>query len=469
MKIQNALIPLFAACAAAFAEPENAAGEIEAARAEMKAAFASFSDAQNLIRSADSIFSAESASLSQKEGEFRSLASDFAELENSAQSLKRRIAAFKTGFAADVEGFKSAKSTLEDVEKILPMARAKIKSIEAAIEALRPKVAQNPGNMYQDKREFESVQADFQSASASLKSAEEFLSSTLVNISVATPKMEGVAPAVGLAEDYAARLESLNAENSEKIGNIKAPLEELAEQYARAGKELARCAEDANGARAVLMKSYGKLADLVLNKIPASGKFADAEFSRVSIFSALPKISAGKWERGVYDAGFAAADAADDRFAMKSKRESARTSTALYGAPSAMRNSPAPAQKPQNLRAEFLGEFSKISNAAFEIREAAEFLRAAANEAQLQNAAIDADINAAQSLSMDAISLFSRAQAMQSRIQTAETSNKILESRRAIFKAQFEKLAEAAAKKTEDGVKKAKAAAESAEKIASEI
>ena len=80
------------------------------------------------------------------------------------------------------------------------------------------------------------------------------------------------------------------------------------------------------------MKSYGKLADLVLNKIPASGKFADAEFSRVSIFSALPKISAGKWERGVYDAGFAAADAADDRFAMKSKRESARTSTALYGA-----------------------------------------------------------------------------------------------------------------------------------------
>ena len=58
---------------------------------------------------------------------------------------------------------------------------------------------------------------------------------------------------------------------------------------------------------------------------------------------------------------------------------------------------------------------------------------------------------------------------MQSRIQTAETSNKILESRRAIFKAQFEKLAEAAAKKTEEGVEKAKAAAESAEKIASEI
>lgn len=107
-----------------------------------------------------------------------------------------------------MEGFNSAKSTLEDVEKILPMARAKIKSIEAAIEALRPKVAQNPGNMYQDKREFESVQAEFQSAAASLKSAEEFLSSTLVNISVATPKMEGVAPAVGLAEDYAARLES---------------------------------------------------------------------------------------------------------------------------------------------------------------------------------------------------------------------------------------------------------------------
>lgn len=150
MKTQNVLIPLFAACAcaAAFAEPENAAGKIEAARAEMKAAFASFSDAQNLIRSADSIFSAESAALSQKEGEFRSLARDFAELENSSQSLKRRIAAFKTGFAADVEGFKSAKSTLEDVEKILPMARAKIKSIEAAIEALRPKVAQNPGNMY---------------------------------------------------------------------------------------------------------------------------------------------------------------------------------------------------------------------------------------------------------------------------------------------------------------------------------
>ncbi len=468
MKIQNALIPLFAACAAAFAEPENAAGEIEAARAEMKAAFASFSDAQNLIRSADSIFNAESSSLSQKEEEFRSLARDFAELENSAQSLKRRIAEFKTGFAADVEGFKSAKSTLEDVEKILPMARAKIKSIEAAIEALRPKVAQNPGNMYQDKREFESVQADFQSAAAALKSAEESLSSTLVNISVATPKMEGVAPAVALAEDYAARLESLNAENSEKIGNIKAPLEELAEQYAQAGKELAKCAEDANGARAVLMKSYGKLADLVLNKIPASGKFADIEFSRISIFSALPKISVGKWDRGVYDAGFAVADAAD-RFAMKSKGEAARTSTVLYGAPPEMRNSAAAAQKPQNLRAEFLGEFSKISNAAFEIREAAKFLRAAANEAQLQNAAIDADINAAQSLSMDAISLFSRAQTMQSRIQTAETSNKILESRRAIFKAQFEKLAEAAAKKTEEGVEKAKSAAESAEKIASEI
>ena len=154
---------------------------------------------------------------------------------------------------------------------------------------------------------------------------------------------------------------------------------------------------------------------------------------------------------------------------MKSKREAARTPATLYGAPSVMRNSAAAAQKPQNLRAEFLGEFSKISNAAFEIREAAKFLRAAANEAQLQNAAIDADINAAQSLSMDAISLFSRAQTMQSRIQTAETSNKILESRRAIFKAQFEKLAEAAAKKTEEGVEKAKAAAESAEKIASEI
>lgn len=39
----------------------------------------------------------------------------------------------------------------------------------------------------------------------------------------------------------------------------------------------------------------------------------------------------------------------------------------------------------------------------------------------------------------------------------------------AIFKAQFERLAEAAAKKTEDGDEKAKAAAESAEKIASEI
>lgn len=467
MKIKNLLIPLLAACpcAAAFAEPANAIREIEAARAEMKAAFDSFSEAQTLIRSADSIFRAESASLAQKEGEFRSLGRDFAELENASESLKRRIAAFKTGFAADVEGFNSAKSTLEDAEKIMPLARAKITRAEAAIEALRPKVAQNPGNMYQDKREFESVRAEFLAAADSLKSAEEFLSSTLVAISVATPKIEGVAPAIRLAEDYAARLKELNGENAGNLKGIKGPLGELAEKYARAGEELAECAEAANGARAGLMKSYGKLAGLVLNRIPASEKFADAEFSRVSIFSALPKISAGLRSQNLPVAGFAAECAADSG-AMKYKSEAAKDR--LYPS-AAARNSAVLAANPQNLRAEFLREFSKISNAAFEIREAAEFLRAAANEARLQNDAIDAAIGAAQGLSMDAISLFSRAQTMQSRMQTAETSNKILESRYGIFKAQFEKLAKTAAEKIKDGLEKAEAAAESAEKIASEI
>ena len=52
--------------------------------------------------------------------------------------------------------------------------------------------------------------------------------------------------------------------------------------------------------------------------------------------------------------------------------------------------------------------------------------------------AIDSDVAVAQNFSAQAIQLFSQAQAMQSSLQMAETSNKVLQSRREIFKSKFD-------------------------------
>ena len=168
------ILTAVAACTftACFASDNNTLDQAQKAREEIRGAFDAFAAARNLAQSAGSVYSGECYALAEKRTEMRNIGKNFANLENSSAELARNIADFKTKFAADVESFKSAKSTLEGIEKFLPLARAKIKSAETLISQMREKVAQNPGNNYQDKREFESVQSAFFGAQFALDAAE---------------------------------------------------------------------------------------------------------------------------------------------------------------------------------------------------------------------------------------------------------------------------------------------------------
>ena len=436
------ILTAVAACTftACFASDNNTLDQAQKAREEIRGAFDAFAAARNLAQSAGSVYSGESYALAEKRTEMQNIGKNYANLENSSAELARNIADFKTKFAADVESFKSAKSTLEGIEKFLPLARAKIKSAETLISQMREKVAQNPGNNYQDKREFESVQSAFFSAQFALDAAERELTSTLVNISVATPKIEGIAPALKLADDYAAKLEKLNAENGGRIADAKKPLEKLSAEYAQSLKALTAASEKINKSRGALMVAYGKLANFVLNKLPEID--ANAQLPRMSIFSRLYGVPT---EFAQFDTLAITADRGGSVMGNVFKRENAPMArkarsgyaTNLAAAPAA-EQADATSKAPKNVRAEILADLNKVADISFEIREAANFLNAAKNEAASLGDAIDSDVAVAQNFSAQAIQLFSQAQAMQSSLQMAETSNKVLQSRREIFKAKFD-------------------------------
>lgn len=436
------ILTAVAACTftACFASDNNTLDQAQKAREEIRGAFDAFAAARNLAQSAGSVYSGECYALAEKRTEMRNIGKNFANLENSSAELARNIADFKTKFAADVESFKSAKSTLEGIEKFLPLARAKIKSAETLISQMREKVAQNPGNNYQDKREFESVQSAFFSVQFALDAAERELTSTLVNISVATPKIEGIAPALKLADDYAAKLEKLNAENGGRIAEAKKPLEKLSAEYAQSLKALTAASEKINKSRGALMVAYGKLANFVLNKLPEID--ANAQLPRMSIFSRLYGVPT---EFAQFDTLDITADRGGSVMGNVFKRENAPMArkarsgyaTNLAAAPAA-EQADATSKAAQNVRAEILADLNKVADISFEIREAANFLNAAKNEAASLGDAIDSDVAVAQNFSAQAIQLFSQAQAMQSSLQMAETSNKVLQSRREIFKAKFD-------------------------------
>lgn len=436
------ILTAVAACTftACFASDNNTLDQAQKSREEIRGAFDAFATARNLAQSAGSVYSGECYALAEKRTEMQNIGKNFANLENSSAELARNIADFKTKFAADVESFKSAKSTLEGIEKFLPLARAKIKSAETLISQMREKVAQNPGNNYQDKREFESVQSAFFSAQFALDAAERELVSTLVNISVATPKIEGIAPALKLADDYAAKLEKLNAENGGRIADAKKPLEKLSAEYAQSLKALTAASEKINKSRGALMVAYGKLANFVLNKLPEID--ANAQLPRMSIFSRLYGVPT---EFAQFDTLAITADRGGSVMGNVFKRENAPMArkarsgyaTNLAAAPAA-EQADATSKAPKNVRAEILADLNKVADISFEIREAANFLNAAKNEAASLGDAIDSDVAVAQNFSAQAIQLFSQAQAMQSSLQMAETSNKVLQSRREIFKAKFD-------------------------------
>ncbi len=436
------ILTAVAACTftACFASDNNTLDQAQKAREAIRGAFDAFAAARNLAQSAGSVYSGECYALAEKRTEMQNIGKNFANLENSSAELARNIADFKTKFAADVESFKSAKLTLEGIEKFLPLARAKIKSAETLISQMREKVAQNPGNNYQDKREFESVQSAFFSAQFALDAAERELTSTLVNISVATPKIEGIAPALKLADDYAAKLEKLNAENGGRIAEAKKPLEKLSAEYAQSLKALTAASEKINKSRGALMVAYGKLANFVLNKLPEID--ANAQLPRMSIFSRLYGVPT---EFAQFDTLDITADRGGSVMGNVFKRENAPMvrksksgyATNLAAAPAA-EQADATSKAPKNVRAEILADLNKVADISFEIREAANFLNAAKNEAASLGDAIDSDVAVAQNFSAQAIQLFSQAQAMQSSLQMAETSNKVLQSRREIFKAKFD-------------------------------
>ena len=463
------ILTAVAACTftACFASDNNTLDQAQKAREEIRGAFDAFAAARNLAQSAGSVYSGECYALAEKRTEMRNIGKNFANLENSSAELARNIADFKTKFAADVESFKSAKSTLEGIEKFLPLARAKIKSAETLISQMREKVAQNPGNNYQDKREFESVQSAFFSAQFALDAAERELTSTLVNISVATPKIEGIAPALKLADDYAAKLEKLNAENGGRIAEAKKPLEKLSEEYAQSLKALTAASEKINKSRGALMVAYGKLANFVLNKLPEID--ANAQLPRMSIFSRLYGVPT---EFAQFDTLGIAADRGGSVMGNVFKRENAPMArkarsgyaTNLAAAP-AVELADATSKAPKNVRAEILADLNKVADISFEIREAANFLNAAKNEAASLGDAIDADVALAQNFSAQAIQLFSQAQAMQSSLQMAETSNKVLQSRREIFKSKFDSQLKSADEAISLATEKAEAAGKILDKL----
>lgn len=463
------ILTAVAACTftACFASDNNTLDQAQKAREEIRGAFDAFAAARNLAQSAGSVYSGECYALAEKRTEMRNIGKNFANLENSSAELARNIADFKTKFAADVESFKSAKSTLEGIEKFLPLARAKIKSAETLISQMREKVAQNPGNNYQDKREFESVQSAFFGAQFALDAAERELTSTLVNISVATPKIEGIAPALKLADDYAAKLEKLNAENGGRIAEVKKPLEKLSEEYAQSLKALTAASEKINKSRGALMVAYGKLANFVLNKLPEID--ANAQLPRMSIFSRLYGVPT---EFAQFDTLDITADRGGSVMGNVFKRENAPMArkarsgyaTNLAAAP-AVEQADATSKAAQNVRAEILADLNKVADISFEIREAANFLNAAKNEAASLGDAIDSDVAVAQNFSAQAIQLFSQAQAMQSSLQMAETSNKVLQSRREIFKSKFDSQLKSADEAISLATEKAEAAGKILDKL----
>ena len=463
------ILTAVAACTitACFASDNNTLDQAQKAREAIRGAFDAFATARNLAQSAGSVYSGECYALAEKRTEMQNIGKNFANLENSSAELARNIADFKTKFAADVESFKSAKSTLEGIEKFLPLARAKIKSAETLISQMREKVAQNPGNNYQDKREFESVQSAFFSAQFALDAAERELVSTLVNISVATPKIEGIAPALKLADDYAAKLEKLNAENGGRIAEAKKPLEKLSAEYAQSLKALTAASEKINKSRGALMVAYGKLANFVLNKLPEID--ANAQLPRMSIFSRLYGVPT---EFAQFDTLDITADRGGSVMGNVFKRENAPMvrktksgyATNLAAAPAA-EQADATSKAPKNVRAEILADLNKVADISFEIREAANFLNAAKNEAASLGDAIDSDVAVAQNFSAQAIQLFSQAQAMQSSLQMAETSNKVLQSRREIFKSKFDSQLKSADEAISLATEKAKAAGKIIDKL----
>ena len=111
-------------CAAAFAEPQNVVDRIEETRGTVKTAFDELDKARNFL-------------FREKNSNFALMEDIFSSIKRSKEDLKKEISSFKIRFDADVKNFKDAKTTLEEIEKILPLARKKIESINAAIEKMR--------------------------------------------------------------------------------------------------------------------------------------------------------------------------------------------------------------------------------------------------------------------------------------------------------------------------------------------
>lgn len=176
--------------------------EIDSARSAAWAGLECYDNALANANSAVGVISGMSILSQSMQEKCDNLDAQFARQSADLKNIEYSLRVLKERFARDKGFMESAKSSLTAAARALPLGEKRVELADKISERAAALVSKNPGANYQDRNYFAALSGSYSNAKAAFKRAQNSISRLSVDVSIADPRMAGIANMSALAGDF---------------------------------------------------------------------------------------------------------------------------------------------------------------------------------------------------------------------------------------------------------------------------
>lgn len=443
-----AAVSSFAALSILHAAAQDALlDEIDSARSAAWAGLECYDNALANANSAVGVISGMSILSQSMQEKCDNLDAQFARQSADLKNIEYSLRVLKERFARDKGFMESAKSSLAAAARALPLGEKRVELADKISERAAALVSKNPGATYQDRNYFAALSGSYSNAKAAFKRAQNSISRLSVDVSIADPRMVGIANMSALAGDFLGNAQSASSKNGEALKALRGGAKKLSEQSVAGYAKLNALTKKLRESKIAFVGEYMELIRFMENEMPASPKYAEHIFKpnpNIRLKLLRDAAAAALWERAdtfskktsaPLSRSLKAKVPSENSFGVAARGEGARFDSALPQTPSN-----------KTARDEILKLGEELSALTAELTEAADLLESVALEAQNAVYSIQFIEASAQAILKDSIAAATSAQVLSSDIAILKSELEVASAQANASNAQFEKLSEAAGK-----------------------
>lgn len=173
---------------------------------------------------------------------------------------------------------KDAKTNLASVQKVLPLGEKLILNGDKIAEKLSDVASKNVGQNYQDKRYADSLIATWQNVKNAYNLSEKSLKKQLVDISVASPRLDGISNMSKMSKEFLAIASGLSSQNENTLKSYTTLVDLISEKSLNAQKNLNDIMLKTKDVKNEFALANLELANFISNELPQNPKYEDFVF-----------------------------------------------------------------------------------------------------------------------------------------------------------------------------------------------